>query len=985
MLQLVVWPRMSFFLHHGLAHSPHRCPNPTCPKADKRFKSERAFSIHLTRSIDCRLYIQEHLMSSMLSQGKKSSHAKQFVSATITSGPPTNVVALSNHRPALLRRDHINTLYPPTLSRSHDIAPGEDHLIHSSSKDNADASETDGHEYTDTWFDNPGNLDITTTTIGNDRSTTDAYYPKAFPYSTDQKWTVALLKLLDEMHAPDYAFRDILSWARSATSENYSFYPRGGLSRSRNLDYLFRSLSNSTQLLPTILTVPPPSLGTQRSPSDVIAFDFVPQLLNLLQNRSIMVPENLVIDIDNPLLRYEPSDKRLGEAISGSVYREAYNKFISQPSRQLFVPIIQWIDRTSVTGNERFSLKPYMFTPAIFKESFRRTIKAWGYHGFLPKSKVSSAQNQTKRPGDNIREYHQQLKIVLETFRTAEPRLRNVLLPIGPDRNMTVDIICCILFVIQDMQEGDLLCGRYGPHTPNIQRHSRACNARYTELDDPCIECRYVYARPMAHISIYGDEAIRKQWSQHHVDNVFNHMPMADPVRGIFGATPVETMHAFRKGIIEMVTFLVLDNVPPSKKAILDELAIKFHRTHRQSHRKAYPATDFSNGITNLTKISAAERLGLVFLFIILAQYDEGWHILDETLIQRTETNLKNVLHVFEALVCFDAWLKEPCYWCYSNNETASNSAKQSIRVLLRLCRKYIPFNKLKPDCWKFPKFHELLHIPDDIMRFGSPSNFCAQRPESLLIQAAKHPGRRARKVHEGSLYELNAAQALSNSLLIDIAYNRIFTTGGDESSLANETISHDPPSPGVLCNTAPDAIQQSTGSATFGQITRQRDTSFIVKWNTVTDISRMELPVPLLSFVCDRFGNSVVICTEYKREEHTFRCHPYYQSNGPINDWMLVMFEEGSFPCRLAIVVMTDDESDPIQLVVQSATRKTHADSVILSEWLWSDEFYVVSPDTIEGPAFVISIKDDNSKILVTLPYDQWAGKFSTVSDDEK
>ena len=162
----------------------------------------------------------------------------------------------------------------------------------------------------------------------------------------------------------------ILDWARSATSENYSFYPRGGLSRSRNLDNLFRSLSNSTQLLPTVLSIPPTTILQRSAPCDVIAFDFVPQLLNLLQNRSIMIPENLVIDLDNPLSRYEPSDKRLGEAISGSVYREAYDRFISHPTRQLFVPIIQWIDRTSVTGNERFSLKPYMFIPAIFKESF---------------------------------------------------------------------------------------------------------------------------------------------------------------------------------------------------------------------------------------------------------------------------------------------------------------------------------------------------------------------------------------------------------------------------------------------------------------------------------------------------------------------------------------------------------------------------------------------------------------------------------------
>ena len=101
----------------------------------------------------------------------------------------------------------------------------------------------------------------------------------------------------------------------------------------------------------------------------------------------------------------------------------------------------------------------------------------------------------------------------------------------------------------------------------------------------------------------------------------------ADPVRGIFGATPVETMHAFSKGILEHVTYLVLTNVPASKKAAFDNLPIGFHKSHRQTYRKVYPSTDLTNGVTNLTKSTAKEHLGLVFLFVIPFQYDEGWNI----------------------------------------------------------------------------------------------------------------------------------------------------------------------------------------------------------------------------------------------------------------------------------------------------------------------------------------------------------------------
>ena len=41
-------------------------------------------------------------------------------------------------------------------------------------------------------------------------------------FTTDQKWTVALLKLLDEdMNALDYAFSKILKWAHNAQAEAY--------------------------------------------------------------------------------------------------------------------------------------------------------------------------------------------------------------------------------------------------------------------------------------------------------------------------------------------------------------------------------------------------------------------------------------------------------------------------------------------------------------------------------------------------------------------------------------------------------------------------------------------------------------------------------------------------------------------------------------------------------------------------------------------
>jgi hypothetical protein len=56
-----------------------------------------------------------------------------------------------------------------------------------------------------------------------------------------------------------------------------------------------------------------------------------------------------------------------------------------------------------------------MLTPAIFSESLWRTIQAWGYHGYLPKRKTSTAQNQPQMQGDNIQNNHAQLSQMLHS------------------------------------------------------------------------------------------------------------------------------------------------------------------------------------------------------------------------------------------------------------------------------------------------------------------------------------------------------------------------------------------------------------------------------------------------------------------------------------------------------------------------------------------------------------------------------------------
>jgi hypothetical protein len=81
---------------------------------------------------------------------------------------------------------------------------------------------------------------------------------------------------------------------------------------------------------------------------NVICYDFVPQLLSILQDPKMMPGNNLLLDKNNPLAMYKPKDDLLGEALSGSVYQDMYRRLVSKPLKQFLCPLICYTDGTQI-------------------------------------------------------------------------------------------------------------------------------------------------------------------------------------------------------------------------------------------------------------------------------------------------------------------------------------------------------------------------------------------------------------------------------------------------------------------------------------------------------------------------------------------------------------------------------------------------------------------------------------------------------------
>jgi len=86
-------------------------------------------------------------------------------------------------------------------------------------------------------------------------------------FTHDYKWTIKLLKILDDINAPNSAFKDIMKWAQDAHMNGFSFIPPAGDSRKQNIAHFRKLCTNSQQLQPQILPVNIP----HGRPSHVVA------------------------------------------------------------------------------------------------------------------------------------------------------------------------------------------------------------------------------------------------------------------------------------------------------------------------------------------------------------------------------------------------------------------------------------------------------------------------------------------------------------------------------------------------------------------------------------------------------------------------------------------------------------------------------------------------------------------------------------------
>lgn len=817
-------------------------------------------------------------------------------------------------------------------------------------------------------------------------------------HDVEHKCMVELMSLLESLQCPDYALEKILHWANNAQQQQFSFKPRA-YTREANIQWMYKLLRNSHQHLPFIQRI---KLEDHTAPQEVVCFDFGMALLSLLQDEMLMKAENLVINLVDPLAMFHPNNNRLGDANTGQRYRDLYAELITDPKRQLLVPIILYLDGTAIDGKGRLEICPVAFTCSLFNEEVRRSVTAWRMLGYVPdlnrlRSNAMNAHANNAFPkGRTTRNLHKILDAILGGMSHAQqgrdPRLWNVPIKIGAQW-LCVDIVCPLLFVINDGKQGDQLCGRYNGHHRSTVRHHRSCNCSFEDLDNPNITCSFLDAHDMDWISQHGSDHDRQSLSVYRVDNCFNRIEMGRNSHGIFMCAVIDVMHTLQHGVMKYAIEVFLEHLNNAQKATFDRLAITFDQTCRQSIRQAYPATSFARGITNLANVTCTEYSGLLFLLTAICVHDDGYHIMNALFPVRLQPV---VIHrTLECLVCFEAWLGQDTYWSLDNADACRNEAESAIRSLMLQIKTNLP--RLTGCGWKVSKFHELLHIPQFMMEFGATKNYSASRPEAHHKQRAKQPGRRSQKRirHIDQQCATRVADAFVIQATMQLFSNKSpadTTVFSNQNPTNNDTISHETAdaSSSYMLKTYIDVMTD--------------ELCYYVQLNN-RSATPIELEPNLEFFLMDYYRaqwdaatgvGSLLLRTEYRRYDLNneclihIRCHPDYRSNGPWYDWAFIRFEDDAgnctdYPSRiLACVPSQQFHHGPIsstdvkfELVVQCCSVPTDVQSLLFSEWEFCRDFYVVEASALVGACFVLTACSDMSKVLVVRERSQWPSLF--------
>jgi hypothetical protein len=768
---------------------------------------------------------------------------------------------------------------------------------------------------------------------------------------------------------------------------------------------------------------------------DLVCHDMGSQIQSLLTDPRI-TDEDFLFHNDDPLSEPPKEFRVIGDINTGLAYRKTHQALIQDPSKEVLLPIIFYMDGATTGSDGALPIEALQFTLGIFKSKTREKVHAWRSIGYIKNYlkedtqaqdilkesthldagdyvNDSESEDETNPTGNedkywytHAQDLHAMLDILLTGYRELEKHGIEWRLPYK-GKIFRVKFVLFTMYIKGDSQEHDKHCGHFTSRTEKIKQLCRYCTCPNERTDDVYQDWPLKNQRMIEKLASKGDKEGLRQMSQQLIENAWYSVRWGQhDKRGVHGACPMEILHWIQLGkfgkLRDMFTEQTGDDTILSREFnVLGKttgLLLK-----RQSDR-TLPRVYFSRGFQK-GKLTAQEYTGLFLTLLATMCTTAGTNCL----INKAPKNSKvfgkahyvqDWVTLIETMLQMEAWLCLPEIPVYDVRRF-----KTKVKEILQM-EKAVG-KRQKGMKFRTLNFHAAVHVPDDMLNYGVANNVntrCNEEHHKRSITAAKRTQKRAK------IFDLQCGKQLHNMHAVDLGIQEVYhdrpvwdyyyteeSGNTRENGLEEEQPGNEHELMGVR-----SLLFWVEEMQEYRLVTQSR---MAEKWKHRYEVEETSYLVDILISL----GPSVkelTIYTEHKRHKEIFRATP--RLNGkPWRDWVMVKWGR-SFTLPAQIRCFVDLRNVPentpynrgIYAVIESAEPDNNPTSQIKSNIFkpylkesTSDnngntrrKFYFIDVEAFASTACVIPDLENekHGAFLVMAPRDEWSDQFTEWLHDE-
>ena len=1042
-----------------------------CPHCGKVCVSERGLTQHISRTPDCN---QKHTDSMAFKRNQSEEDAKAGDSTDTDQSPNEDQPRRSqrvakkskssnhNEEPGVSNDglqgtdshvgDDAESREAPSNSDADSIpfADPTDDAFYDEDDTESGASGDQTEAPTDEEMDDTsveeGAQEPNRTMLKEFRDYCEGHYDQFLWLKEGDKTSIRLMNCLKLKKAPLNAYKELMEWHLKETGELASHETLKDTNKYQGRETLIGNLSfryNVSSIFPKIKRV---KLPHSKAVVPVVYTDVADCIVSLLTDPRFEDSDYLFHG-DNPLAPPPDSIDYVADLNTGDAYLSTYEDLVTE-ANQAILPTPLYIDG-AVTGQfSELPITALKITLGIFKREVRDREHAWRIVGYVPQvrkqqgrgkqifkeskhleshdvqvmagegdeAELDSEESDEEDDGMTVKaqDFHTILSAILESYVKLQGTGFIWDLVYKGKMYKGIHFLPFVPFVKCDTEEGDMLAGKYQTRTKNVKHLCRYCHCPTQEADDPRAKYPPKTQPAIQKLIEKGNLAKLKAMSQQYIKNAWYDIQFHTANEaGIHGACPSEMLHAILLGIFKYLRDIFFDRM--GKTSVLADdinaLATMYGKLLTRQSDRSLPNTNFTKGIRK-GKLMAKMYRGVLLIMAAVLRSEKG----SELLMKRKKFGKESGLHdwclLTELLLEWEAFL---------------NQKRMLRKHVIRLRKKhrfimYVMKSIANRDAGmglKLMKFHAILHLVEDILLYGVPTEFDTGSNESHH-KSSKHAAKLTQR--KESTFNEQTAKRLCEFHVIDLAMEEVGNgkkvweyfdgvedwdpEANDEGNAVAERDPHDTnPGPddgeaggNAESSEAEDVVKTTTGGTkirvyedpdddgtpTFQLQSRSQHTDnttwmteVVVFLNNLQNKVRQHLP-----------NLDLKIRTEHKRDDIVFRGHPNYRGLGPWKDWALVDWGRGygKLPCHIwCFVDLTTVEinnqhgiehggitvQNHVYAVVESAQYDKNKEERIKSDFFQpllldvgsmdadgevaTRQFYLADTDAFVGPCVVI------------------------------